>query len=56
LAEVVSYADGRVLPDRCLSCGDIPDSLLPAADLGVTSLVERHEQLVGPRPVLRAAA
>jgi hypothetical protein len=55
-AEVVSYVDGRVVPDMCLPCGDIPDLLLPTADLGVTSLVQRPEQRAGTSLFLDAAA
>jgi hypothetical protein len=38
--EVVTYAGGRVLPERCLRCSDIPDALLPSADLRVTLFAE----------------
>jgi hypothetical protein len=40
LVEVVSYVEGRVVPERCLTCAEIPDSLLPSADL-----------VVNPKPV-----
>jgi hypothetical protein len=33
LVEVVSYVEGRVIPEQCLTCAEIPDSLLPSADL-----------------------
>jgi hypothetical protein len=43
LVEVVAYAGGRVLPERCLRCSDIPDALLPPADLGVALSAKRRQ-------------
>jgi hypothetical protein len=55
LVEVVSYADGRVLPERCLACGDIPDELLPSPDLRVTSVAAREQPAGGPLAALGGA-
>jgi hypothetical protein len=43
LVEVVSYTGGRVLPERCIRCAEIPEVLLPPADLRVTSFGETRE-------------
>ena len=42
LVEVVSCAVNRALPERCLPCGEIPEALLPPADLMVDALVDRQ--------------
>jgi hypothetical protein len=41
VVEVVRYTDGEVMPDSCLRCDDIPESLLPSSELTVRSCV--HE-------------
>jgi hypothetical protein len=38
--ELVSFAGGRVAPERCLLCGEIPEPLLPPAEFRVASVVE----------------
>jgi hypothetical protein len=35
VVEVVRYTSGEVMPDSCLRCDDIPESLLPSAELTV---------------------
>jgi hypothetical protein len=35
LVELVSFVEGRVVPERCLTCAEIPDSFLPSEDLRV---------------------
>jgi len=42
LVELVSYAAGRTLPERCLPCGEIPEALLPPPDLLVDAFVDRQ--------------
>jgi hypothetical protein len=56
LVEVVAHAQGRVLPERCLRGGDIPEPLLPPADLRVTALVERTTPAGPQQPTVRPVA
>jgi hypothetical protein len=60
LVEVASYRSGRVLPETCLPCSEIPERLLPPADLTVASSVgdagsRPSDEWSGARLVLSAA-
>jgi hypothetical protein len=56
LVELVSYAGGRVVPERCLLCGEIPELLLPPAELRVASFVEGKQPASAHRSAGRQVA
>jgi hypothetical protein len=52
LVEVVSYTNGGVVPERCFRCAEIPESLLPPADLRVRPFADsKNGAGADPSPV-----
>jgi hypothetical protein len=56
LVEVVSYRGRRVVPEKCLGCAEIPESLLPPGDLRVPASIEMKREAVNDRSTGRRAA
>jgi hypothetical protein len=56
LVEVVSCVTEGAVPERCLVCGEIPETLLPPPDLMVAALAGDQKRVSIDRPSVRRVA